>query len=220
MEHTDADKPEAQAGPFTACLNIVVGAGQHKPCGIMRAQSWKCMRALWMIVMVVAATLSFEPPATAQYAMKPFFRPYRANTTEKRLASLFRATQPFLSFRDKNARALWNSMYVDCVAFGIEDRYVFYDTLFRVSLLWDRAVTKNPMTYLEIYSTPADIIVTVVVPPMAARPHGYSLRLAAIDRTGRFLVEPFRTQALKDACEGSQGDIYIDGQRLSAGPPR
>jgi hypothetical protein len=173
------------------------------------------MRAhIWVVIVV----LLLAHPSQAQYSMRPYFAPYRPNVTEKNLASMLRDTKDGVVFSDGDAKTLWNSMYADCSVFGIDDRYIFYDTLFRASLLMIRAFSGNPHAYLSVHSTVTGITVDSITPPYKTRKITLKVRLAVIDQSGRFLYSELTDQGVRGACQGAQGDIFVDGHRLMSGP--
>jgi hypothetical protein len=145
--------------------------------------------------------------------------PYRPAATAKYLAQLARETRAGVRFSSPDAKMLFRSIYVDCSIIGLDNRYVFYDTIFRKTLLLIRAFAADPKAYLAVKSSPTGIIVDAITPPNKTNPNTLKVRLAVIDRNGRFLQSSFTEDGIGGACRGVQGDIFVDSKALAAGPP-
>ena len=185
-----------------------IGAFLHSP-GPNRGKSRQAQLWFWL---ALALATSAAPPSAAQY-----FAPYNPELTKKNLASLLKDTQQGVKFSDYDAQELWNSMYVDCSVFGADDRYIFYDTLFRLTLEITRAFSETPAAYLKVDSTPTGIIVDAITPARIAGGKDLIVRLAVIDRSGRVLYSTFTEQGIMGACQGAQGPVYVDGVALERG---
>lgn len=173
-----------------------------------------------LAILGTAATLGLmSDPSCGQVIIQQMSAPYRPAATIKNLKALLKETTPGVKFSDAGARNLWRAMYVDCSVFGMNDRYVFYDTLFRTTLLTIRAFSGEKTAHLDVRSTPTGIIVDAITPPNPTHPNTLTVRLAVIDRTGRILRSEFTEDGIEGACRGVQGDIYVDARGLAAGPP-
>ena len=165
---------------------------------------------------LIAGTLLGLGLSTSASAM--YLLPYKPEATQQMLASIAESTKGGVHFSGPDAKALWRSMYAACSDFGIDGRYVFYDTLFRMTLIQTRLVGEKS-TYMTARMTRAGLVVDVISPPNRSNPNPLDVRAAVIDRSGKFLSTIFTERGVKGACEGAQGSVFVDDAGLDKGPP-
>jgi hypothetical protein len=131
---------------------------------------------------------------------------------------LNRTTADAVVFEDDGAKAVVQSLFLDCSLLGLDGRYIMIETLLRRALLeFGGDAVKSGRVYDHVYKTVAGVFAdTVILKDPRGREEAARQHTLVVDNAGHITVFKLQRPALRNACAGGLGPIVLSEPEVKA----